>query len=196
MPVSAAQIGKAEASNGRISANADILAAVCSQVGYPYFLGCAIAEKETHGENVYGHDGAANLTKPSTDGYPEQVGALANYEGPVTRDNYLIFRWLVDVQGMKSNGVGPMQITWTGHFSRMEEQRLDPWRVRDNFQYGIQTLAASHAAYRKRGLSQQQSFWESARDYNGRDTYADDAVTKAKWWLTTVGYGDAPAFKW
>ena len=178
--VTVAQIGKAQASNGRIAENAAALAAVCTQVGYPYFLACAILEKESHGRNVYGHDVG---------------GAMAGFPAEVTADNYVVFTWLRTVQGMKSNGVGPMQITWPGHFTAMDVQCLEPWRPRDNIQYGVQVLHGSHAVYRKRGLSQQQSFWESARDYNGAEVYADDAVSKAKWWATTVGTTDQPTYK-
>lgn len=157
-------------------ANVDLAAEAAAQAGCPWWLLCAVLEKESRGQNIYGHD---------------KGGALSDPDGkdiPVTEDNWATFRDLVLVQGKTSNGVGPMQITWRGFFTEMEARGLKPWDPADNLRYGAELLA---------------KYWNSAegttdarvrrvgRLYNGADAYGDSLVPVAAAWRAKLD-GTAP----
>lgn len=145
-------------------ANADIIADVCRKAGVPYFVACALFEKESMGRNVYGHD---------------KGGALSGFPHTVNYQNWLVFRWLVLRQGQTSNGVGPSQITWPGFFTDMERKGLRPWVVHDNMLYGLQVLKGHHDHYRS---------WEKAGTaYNGDPAYGADLAKKIGEWKHRFG---------
>ena len=149
--------------------NAGVLAQVCSELIFPYAVGCALMEQESMGRNVYGHDAG---------------GALSGFEKEVDASNFAVFRWMVMEKGQTSNGVGPSQITWAGplrngvrsggFFKRMEERGLLPYDVHDNMFFGVELLQRHF----ERTLS-----WESAgRLYNGSTQYGIDLAEKIVAW--------------
>lgn len=156
------------------------MAAACSKLAFPFAFGLAIMQKESGGRNVYGNDTG---------------GALAG-QGEVTEANYQEFRRLVLTELYKSNGVGPMQVTYRGYFPTMEGRGLRPWVPADNILFGVEILHFRYQQGVKAGKPPRDAFWESARAYNagsrGGETYADDAVAKARAWLAIVGNTDQP----
>lgn len=166
MSVTTAQIAAAQA-HGLV--NVDALASACDRHRVPFYLACTILDKETDGRNIFGHD---------------RGGAFCDPHGKdieVTRARYRKFRALLRA-GHTSNGVGPMQITWSGFFPDMESQGLEPWVAGDNIAYGVSILARTWAAT--------QSVARTAKAYNGGDAYAQDAVRLAKTWRQRVGDDD------
>lgn len=145
-------------------ANADIIATACRESGVPFFVACALFEKESMGRNVYGHD---------------KGGALSGFPHVVNYQNWLVFRWLVIDHGQTSNGVGPSQITWSGYFTDMERKGLRPWVVHDNMLYGLQILKAHYDHYKS---------WEKAGTaYNGSTAYGADLAKKIGEWKRRLG---------
>lgn len=147
-------------------ANAGVAAVACREANLPFFVACALLEKESGGHNVYGHD---------------KGGALAGFPFDVSEDNYLVFEWLVFTKGQTSNGVGPCQITYKGYFREMEEQGLEPWNVHDNMLFGFRLLKANYARH---------SSWATAGAiYNGGPKpnraaldYGNDLAKKVGQW--------------
>jgi hypothetical protein len=150
--------------------NVDTIAKVCRQVGIPFYVACALFEKESMGKNVFGHDAG---------------GALSGYPGPVTKDTYAVFRWMVIDEGHTSNGVGPGQITYAGaklgngkrsggFFTQMEQRGLKPWLAEDNMFFSLERLLS----YYKRSKS-----WVTAgQSYNGAREYGVDLAKKVDAW--------------
>lgn len=139
--------------------NVDDIATACRRVGIPFYVACALFEKESGGKNVYGHD---------------EGGFMTGYPFPVTEGNFEVFQWHVFKQGHKSNGVGPSQITWKGYFPDMEAKGLKPWVPLDNMVYGLTTLRDHYVRW---------GSWEKAgRLYNGKLSYGQDLVVKIDQW--------------
>lgn len=170
--------------------NLDHLATACNSTGFPWFMALTILEKESNGRNVYGADAG---------------GALAGFKSEVTEGNYEIFRWLVDSKGMKSNGVGPMQLTYTGFLVgpvSVASKGLKPWVAADTILYAVRDVLLPRVLASRRTLPDQEAFTATARAYNtgsttasGADLYAVDALAKAKVWAATVGTTDT-LIKW
>lgn len=158
------------AAAARFISNADVAAKACRVAGLPFFVACALLEKESKGRNVYGHDAG---------------GALAGFELPVNKGNFEVFRWLVIEQGQTANGVGPCQITYAGsrrkdgtrdggYFRQMEERGLDAWDPYDNMLFGFGLLAGHYEA---------KGSWEAAGTaYNGASAYGKDLAARIKVW--------------
>lgn len=152
----------AKASQMRLT-DADLIASQCRAAGVPFFVACALFQKESGGRNIYGNDPG---------------GALAGFSGEVTHDNFEVFEWLVFEKGVPSNGVGPAQITYKGYFTAMHATGLRPWEPADNMLFGLDLLAANHKA---------TGTWEAAAArYNGgpkpnafAQSYGKDLVARA-----------------
>ncbi len=139
--------------------NVETIAAVCRDVGIPFFAACALFEKESGGRNVYGNDAG---------------GALSGFPKLVTEDNYAVFEWLVFTKGMWSNGVGPSQLTYKGFLTDMKAKGLRPWDVAENMTYGLTLLW---------GYRQTTGSWmDAGRLYNGATEYGVDLDAKVKQW--------------
>lgn len=165
MTVSSSQIANASL---RL-VNVQALAAACDRHHLPFYLGCTILEKETGGRNIFGHD---------------RGGAFADPDGKtidVTETRFKKFLELIH-SGQAANGVGPMQITFPGFFPQMEQQHLKAWVPADNIMFGVSILAKTWATTK--------SVRKTAKAYNGGDSYAADAVKRAKAWRTRVGESD------
>lgn len=159
------------------------LAEVCTDYALPFWLGCTIMSKETNGRNVYGHD---------------LGGSLSGFELPVTEENYRVYEWMI-ARGGKNNGVGVMQLTWRGYFTNLSKTgMLDlgyrPWDPHDNIRYavkyGLGPMWKKQTTIKPFVLS--KAVWSVAKLYNGKDSYADDAVTKSVTWIARVGNVDQP----
>jgi len=148
--------------------NAELAARACRKAGLPFWVACALLEKESHGRNVFGHDqGGA--------GWPGQ---------PVTKERFQQFYREV-LNGATSNGVGPCQITWAGsliqgkrdggYFREMLEMGLDPWDPEENMVFGFALL-------RKHYNALDDSWRAAGTAYNGRASYGADFLAKAKEW--------------
>lgn len=180
--ISVTQIARAKTA-GLI--NVEALAAACTKHRLPFYLGCVILAKESGGRNIFGHDRGGVFSGPS------------NVNIEVTEDRYREFRRMIN-SGKTSNGVGPMQITYKGHFPIMDRLGLKPWVPADNIDYGIGLIAADWHAQRKAGKSIDAALKYAATVYNlgsYRATwpYGIDAVARAVAWKARVGTEDMAA---
>lgn len=151
------------------------IAKASRKANVPFYVACALFEKESGGRNVYGHDAG---------------GALSGFEEPVNLGNWRVFRWMVLDNGHVSNGVGPAQITFAGSrrsdgtrdggfFRQMEDQGLRPWVVYDNMLFGLRLLASYKAS---------TGSWRAAGTrYNGAEVYGEDLERKIDIWKTRLG---------
>jgi hypothetical protein len=178
MTVSPVQILQAQA-KGLINVTA--LAKACDEYKFPFYLACVICDKETDGRNIYGHDAGGIFTGPS------------NVNITVTENNYKEFLRRLGA-GERSNGVGVFQLTWKGyHIGAQSLTTLGykAWIPADNIRYAIgRILAPTIKRHLASGLNLEKAFWNTAKAYNGNDSYADDAVVKARTWAATVGTSD------
>jgi len=170
--VTSSQISKAKQQGLR---NVDTAARVCNETKTPFFILCALLEKESGGRNVYGHD---------------QGGALSGFERPVNQGNWEVFRWLVFDKGKTSNGVGPMQLTFKGFFTDMEKEDLKPWDVHDNMTYGARVFMGHYRAAKDAGHGTRESIKRAGVQYNGATAYGDSLLKIAIKWADLVGHVD------
>lgn len=159
MAASAAQIKKA-ADFGL--ANVELIAKAADKAGLPFYVACALMERESGGRNVYGHD---------------KGGALSGFPYEVNEGNYRVFEWLIG-NGQTSNGVGPCQITWKGFFPAMVKLGLKPWDALDNMTYGMGLLASY---YKAKG-----SWTLAGKQYNGSLTYGVGLAKQIAAWKKRV----------
>lgn len=150
-------------------------ALVCRSAGLPFWASCTTSEKESMGQNIWGHDEGGVFSDDEYD--------------TVTARNYHAFIVKV-MNGATSNGVGPRQITWAGalvhctggdgrnggYFKDMADDGLLPWVPQDNIYFGDRLLARYKAAVEGR------TWYSAARLYNGKESYARDWVDKANQW--------------
>lgn len=102
----------------------------------------ALWEQENRGRNTYGNDSGGTFSTPGKD------------DLPVTEENYAEFYDLVVNKGKKSNGVGPLQITYRGFHPQAKAQGLDLWDPADNGEFGFALL---------KGYKDKYKTWELAR---------------------------------
>jgi CHAP domain len=134
------------------------------RVRLPVALACAILEKETGFQNVFGHDGVRNPIKSPPGGVL-----------PVTEENYR--RYLAHRrQGLGNQGVGPMQLTSPGLQDRAD-QLGGCWQPGPNIRVGLEFLAGN---IRRVGLR------PGVVAYNGSgpaaQRYGDDVLARARLW--------------
>lgn len=172
MTVTADQIAKAKAQG---LANVDIAARVANETGNKFYHVLALLEKESDGHNVYGHDVGGTLN-----GFPHAV----------TKENYAVFYWLVVTRGGRSNGVGPMQLTFKGFHTDMINKGLKPWDPYDNITYGTQLWLGYYKAARASGLSRDDAIKRAGTRYNGAAAYGDRLLVIMDKWLAIVGNDD------
>lgn len=99
----------------------------------------------------------------------------------VTQAAYLAYKQAVQAGRAGRNGVGPLQLTWSG-YQDQADQIGGCWDWRCNVTVGFQALAAH---IRNDGLR------NGFRNYNGSgpaaERYADDAMAKYSVWRTRLG---------
>lgn len=144
--------------------NVDAIWDTSARASLPFYIACALMQKESGGRNVYGRD---------------QGGALAGFPGGVNRGNWEVFRWLVFDQGMQSNGVGPAQITFKGYFTQMEAEGLRPYNLRDNMLKGF-TIFKGHLVAAKGDIA------KAGTAYNGAIAYGAHLASLAAEWKSAI----------
>lgn len=165
--------------------NAADLARAAETAGLSYSIAAALAEKESGGRNIYGHDAGGVL---STKRGPVTLEGIVYPRGgdiPVTYENFTQHFLPAVLGGAVSNGVGPLQITYPGYFTqRPSYPWWDPYMsavvgYTDFVTYlkGGQDAAAIEAAGSRYNSG---SYTKVARTYG-----ADLATLVAKWdtWL-------------
>lgn len=141
--------------------NAEHIAAAATETGVPMRWAFALIEQESMGRNVYGNDVG---------------GALSGFPHEVNKHNYRVFRWLVFEKGMKSNGVGPAQITYRTYHESEDDELWDPLK---NIRRGLTIFADWR-------IPHERSWFAAAGHFNGGNvpnmTYADEVRDKARAW--------------
>ena len=141
--------------------NVNQLIAAADRVGLPLWIATAFVERESHGQNIYGHD----------------AGGTFQGHGEVTQNNYAQFYDSVIVHHGRSNGVGPMQITWSGFLIDAEKRGIHLWDVNDNFAYGFALIAGYlHGNYSNASIS------AAGKSYNGSADYGVQVAARAAYW--------------
>ena len=123
--------------------NADLIVQAASATGVPLAIAAALIQKETGGQNIYGHDGSVETGTGvfSTKYGPVVIGGTTYAQGsniPVTQGNFAEFLRRVTA-GEKSNGVGPAQITYAGYFKQAPDYPF--WDALANIRFGLTILA-------------------------------------------------------
>lgn len=155
-------------------ANVEAAAVACREANLPFFVACALLEKESVGRNVYGHDAGSINSAPG--------------ELEVTDVNFLQF--LVKVlNGATPNGVGPCQVTYAGalvgghrdggYFRQMIEQGLRPWVPEENMRFGFALL--------KRHYDATGSWRDAGSRYNGSPVYGAELEARIAVWKKRLG---------
>jgi hypothetical protein len=160
-----------------VLSNVQTAAEVCRKIDMPFYLMCALLEKESMGRNIYGHD----------------IGSAMSVEGAkieVTEENFRKFLQLVN-SGTPSNGVGPMQITFKGFFTQMANEGLKPWVVHDNMLFGARLFMGDFQTARDQGFSLNDAIRRAGTKYNtgqfGFAKYGDRLLELAQKWRELVG---------
>ena len=163
-------------------ANADLIVQAASATGLPLAVLAAMVQKESGGQNVYGHDAGGVFStlygSVTVDGVTYGKGANI----PVTQSNFAEFRRQVIDNGKASNGVGPCQITYWGFFA--QNPTYEFWDALQNLKFGAD-LIKSYLA----GDTSDASISAAGARYNGGTnpgakalTYGADLLTKTKAW--------------
>ena len=150
-------------------ANADALVRAASKTGLPLHIAAAFAQQESNGLNIYGHD-------------PGGVFAVVNKNLEVTAENYAIFYNQVVDKKKRSNGVGPMQITYPGYFPLAKKQGIKLWEPFDNFVFGFRIILTSlHGDFSDTSLNRAAQSYNSGSP-NGAPQYGASVVARSKTW--------------
>lgn len=162
--------------------NADLIVQAASATGLPLPILAAMVQKESGGQNVYGHDadGVFSTLYGSVTVEGVTYGKGANI--PVTQSNFAEFRRQVIDNGKTSNGVGPCQITYWGFFA--QNPTYEFWDALQNLKFGAD-LVKSYLA----GDTSDASISAAGARYNGGTTpgekalaYGADLLTKTNAW--------------
>ena len=174
--VTADQIAAAQRRNPKLK-YVEEMAAACDKSGLPFFLGMAVYDKETGSypeQNIFGHDS----------------GGVMYGAGLVTEAKYREFRRLID-SGKRSNGVGPLQMTWKGFFPDAEGRGLKPWLPADNMLYLVELFGKYFAAADKVNTTA-EAVRKAGVQYNGGSAYGDRLLALSRAWFKSVGNADTP----
>lgn len=143
--------------------NTGTILEACREARIPFYVACALMEKESHGRNVFGNDVG---------------GTFAGAPFGVNKYTWTVFRWLVIDRGGKSNGVGPCQLTYKGFFTDMESEGLKPYDVHDNMLYGFRLL---------KSYKDSKGTWERAGTaYNGSPEYGQAFGALVEKWKSRI----------
>lgn len=141
--------------------NTDELVAACELVRVPLWIAVAFVEAESHGRNIYGND---------------VRGTFAG-KGTVTQANYIKFYTAVIINHGKSNGVGPMQITWPGFLIDAMNKKVDLWHPMDNYVYGLRLIKGYLNGNYSNG-----AIMRAGALYNGTAAYGVTVGARASYW--------------
>jgi hypothetical protein len=153
--------------------NVDAAWKAAQTAGAPAYLVFALLEKESMGKNIYGHDAGGVFSGPG--------------QKTVTQTNFEEFYRRVVVNRERSNGVGPLQITYRGFFPEMKAQGLRAWVPYDNILFGTRLFMGYFNTYRNRGNSVDESIRLAGIKYNGATAYGSRLLEIARKWRARVG---------
>ena len=168
--------------------NAAAIVAGAKAAGVPLHIAAAIVEKESGGKNVYGRDsGGIHSSRPNgvtVDGVTYAPGDLV----PVSRDSYLVFlsrllRADGSWTGVKSNGVGPMQITYWGYHRDARRAGIDLSNPAKNIEFGLRILAGHlNGSYTQYSVERAGTLYNAGTLANGVNGYGRDLWVKSEAW--------------
>lgn len=159
-----------------------LTARAATVAGIPYYVACAFLEQESGGgANVYGHD-------VDVVGYPRPFWG----HGEVTEENYEAYKRERDLGiredrfselGRRSQGVGPMQLTFYG-FQDEADAAGGCWDPYTNMLVAFRLI---RRYYLQAGGAETTRWWTVARRYNGKESYADQMASRFRKWKGLVG---------
>lgn len=168
--------------------NAAAIVAGAKAAGVPLHIAAAIVEKESGGKNVYGRDsGGIHSSRPNgvtVDGVTYAPGDLV----PVSRDSYLVFlsrllRADGSWTGVKSNGVGPMQITYWGYHRDARRAGIDLSNPAKNIEFGLRILEGHlNGSYTQYSVERAGTLYNAGTLANGVNGYGRDLWAKSEKW--------------
>ena len=129
--------------------NIDIIKAAAEKQGLDVHFALAIAEQESNGRQIYGHDWGGTFSTASAPVVIEFETFPKGSNIPVTAKNYQIFYDAV-INGAKSNGVGIFQLTYAGpvvngkrnggYLRQAKSQGFDLATAEGNAEFGCKVL--------------------------------------------------------
>lgn len=153
--------------------NVDAAWKASQKTGIPFYLLCALMEKESMGKNIFGHDKGGVFSGPG--------------EKAVTETNFKEFYNRVVGDRETSNGVGPLQITWRGFFPQMRDQGLKAWVPEHNMVFGSKLFMGYYNKHRTAGRSVSESIRLAGVQYNGAEAYGSRLLDIANKWRDRIG---------
>jgi peptidoglycan hydrolase-like protein with peptidoglycan-binding domain len=157
--------------------NPEALVAAAAVLGVPLWIAAAVAQKESGGRNIYGNDVGGVFSTPSA---PDLAVTQTNYE--------TFYRRVVEL-GEKSNGVGPMQITYRAYHPDARNRGFKLWRPFDNFRYGLEIIKRHLAGdYSTLSIQRAGTLYNKGNLTTGINAYGYDLATKATSWRTRLAY--------
>lgn len=156
--------------------NATAIVAASNDTGLPLGVAVGMIMKETGGANVYGHD---------------RGGACAGW-GQVTRDNFEGAFLPAVLAGATSNGVGPTQVTYPGHFRQHPDYPW--WDPYWNCRYGFDLLRQYCGGdYSHDSLVRAGSIYNSGTPTGTAGTYGATFAQLAESWTGILAGHDTTA---
>lgn len=149
--------------------------------GIPYWVMCAFLMQESAGgQNIYGHDVDASGNPRPFWGHGEVT--QANYEAyKKERDLGIVNASRFPKLGRRSQGVGPMQLTWW-EFQDKADAQGGCWDIYTNMLTGAQVIAGHYAVAKGKFSLETQRWHYVALKYNGKESYAVAMDARfAKW---------------
>lgn len=162
--------------------NAVALVTAAQVTELPLHIAAALTSKESNGANVYGNDAGGTFATP---GAPDK---------PVTAANYADFYRLVVEQKHKSNGVGPLQITYRGYFPQAKALGVKLWVPFDNYRFGFRILKTALTRYGASpdGIAKAGTLYNAGNLNSGITAYGRDLAAKAATWKTRLAGATLP----
>lgn len=170
--------------------NVEALVAAASVTDVPLNIAVAFVDAESNGENIYGHDSGGVF-------YVKRPGKVA-----VTAANYAEFYRRVIDGGEKSNGVGPMQVTYAGlpgkrggYFKQAKDQGMKLWLPFDNYRFGLAIIKASLDRYKadSQQLAKVGTLYNEGNLSSGITDYGRWIVSASQSWETRLSGAGLPA---
>lgn len=162
--------------------NPEALIAAAAITGVPLPVAAAFADKESDGLNIYGHDVGGTFSQPG-----QNI--------TVTATNFADFYHKVVDLKQKSNGVGPMQITYRGYFPQAKTAGYKLWIPFDNFRFALKMIikpALDRYAKDSYQLAKVGTLYNAGSLSGGITAYGRDLATKVTIWQKRLQGATAP----
>lgn len=151
------------------------------RAGIPFWVMCAFLMQESGGgSNIYGHD-------IGPDGYPRPFWG----HGEVTEANYAAYKIERDLGinhkarfsaiGRRTQGVGPMQLTWYS-FQDEADALGGCWKKSVNMLIGAKIIKQYYDEAATIRDTEMGRWRYAAYKYNGKQSYVDSIAPKLKNW--------------